>query len=247
MLKPQIMRLINIIKKGGLGFFVLIFAINSCSGASGNLKNTTMKNFDIHVFPALPYAYDALEPYIDARTMEVHYDRHHRTYFNNFISAIKDTEYDNSTIEQIFSKVSEAGDAIRNNGGGFFNHVFFWDNLSATSGAPSKELSEAINQSFGSFDKFKEAFSNSAKTRFGSGWAWLYLTTDKKLAVGSTPNQDNPLMDVSPVKGIPILAIDVWEHAYYLKYQNKRADYVEAFWNVVNWDEVNRRYKDAVR
>lgn len=118
------MRLINIIKKGGLGFFVLIFAINSCSGASGNLKNTTMKNFDIHVFPALPYAYDALEPYIDARTMEVHYDRHHRTYFNNFISAIKDTEYDNSTIEQIFSKVSEAGDAIRNNGGGFFNHVF---------------------------------------------------------------------------------------------------------------------------
>ena len=241
------MKFINIIKKGGLGIFAMIFAINSCSGASGNLKNTTMKNFDIHVFPALPYAYNALEPYIDAQTMEIHYDRHHRAYFNNFISAIKDTKYDNSSIEEIFSKVSEAGDAIRNNGGGFFNHVFFWDNLAAKSGEPSTELTEAINKSFGSFDKFKEAFSNSAKTRFGSGWAWLYLTTDKKLAVGSTPNQDNPLMDVSPVKGIPILAIDVWEHAYYLKYQNKRADYVEAFWKVVNWDEVNRRYKEAIR
>lgn len=241
------MKLVNIMKKGGIGIFAIFFAVIACAGDPGNLKSTTMKNFDIHVFPALPYAYDALEPYIDAQTMEIHYDRHHRAYFNNFISAIKGTKYDNSTIEQIFSKVSEAGDAIRNNGGGFFNHVFFWDNLSAKSGEPSEELTESINKSFGSFDKFKEAFSNSAKTRFGSGWAWLYLTTDRKLAVGSTPNQDNPLMDVSPVKGIPLLAIDVWEHAYYLKYQNKRADYVDSFWNVVNWDEVNRRYKEAVR
>ena len=206
-----------------------------------------MEKFDIHVFPALPYAYYALEPYIDARTMEIHYDKHHRAYFNNFIAAIKDTPYDSKTILQIFASVSEAGDAIRNNGVGFYNHVFFWNNLSPKSGKPSAELTEAINKAFGSFDKFKEAFSNSAKTRFGSGWAWLYLTSDKKLAVGSTPNQDNPLMDVSTIKVIPLLALDVCEHAYYLKYQNRRPEYVYAFWNVVNWDEVNRRYAEAIK
>src|SRR5512135_2089410 len=173
----------------------------------------------------LPYAYDALEPYIDARTMEIHYDKHHRGYFNNFTNAIKGTKYENASIENIFAGISGAGDAIRNNAGGFYNHVFFWRNLSAKSSGPSSDLSAALDKTFGSFDKFREAFSNSAKTRFGSGWAWLFLTSDGNLAVGSTPNQDNTLMDLSPVKGMPLLAIDVWEHAYYLKYQNRRADY----------------------
>lgn len=212
-----------------------------------NKKNLNMKEFKTNEFPALPYSYDALEPYIDAQTMEIHYEKHHRAYFNNFIAAVKGSDLENASIEKIFAEVSKAGDAVRNNGGGFYNHVIFWDNLGKGSSGPSPELAAAINTAFGSFEKFKETFNNAAKTRFGSGWAWLYLTSDKKLAVGSTPNQDNPLMDVSPVKGIPLLAIDVWEHAYYLKYQNRRPEYVEAFWNVVNWDTVNRRYADAVR
>lgn len=210
-------------------------------------KDSTMKEFKTNEFPALPYSYDALEPYIDARTMEIHYDRHHRTYFNNFVAAIKGTSLENVSMEKIFSEVSKAKDAVRNNGGGFYNHVIFWENLGKGSSKPSAELSVAINEAFGSFEKFREVFSNAAKTRFGSGWAWLYLTENRKLAVGSTPNQDNPLMDVSHIKGIPLLTIDVWEHAYYLKYQNKRADYVEAFWNVVNWDTVNSRYAEALK
>lgn len=208
--------------------------------------NMTMETFNTHEFPALPYTYDALEPYIDARTMELHYDKHHRTYFNNFLNAIKGTALDNQTIEKIFATVSTAGDAVRNNGGGFYNHVFFWNNLSPKSAGPSSELLTALNSAFGSFDKFKEAFSNAAKTRFGSGWAWLYLTADKKLAVVSTPNQDNTLMDISPVKGIPLLTLDVWEHAYYLKYQNRRPEYIDAFWSIVNWEEVGKRYKAAL-
>jgi Fe-Mn family superoxide dismutase len=237
----------NIVKKIVPGIFAILFAANSFAGNPENLKNTTMENFDIHVFPALPYAYNALEPYIDARTMEIHYDKHHRAYFNNFTTAIKGTKLDNSTIEQIFARISEAGDAVRNNGGGFYNHVFFWNSLAPKSAGPSAGLAAALATAFGSFDKFKETFSNAAKTRFGSGWAWLYLTADKKLAVGSTPNQDNPLMDVSTIKGTPLLTIDVWEHAYYLKYQNKRADYVDAFWNIVNWEEVDKRYKQAMK
>jgi len=237
----------NFLRNLGLGVAVTFVSGNSIAKKLTNLNNLPMENFNIHEFPALPFAYNALEPYIDARTMEIHYDRHHRTYFNNFTAAIKGTNLENSTIEQIFARVSEAGDAIRNNGGGFYNHVFFWNNLAAKSAGPSPELSAALTKTFGSFDKFRETFSNAAKTRFGSGWAWLYLTADKKLAVGSTPNQDNPLMDVSAIKGIPLLTLDVWEHAYYLKYQNKRADYVDAFWNVVNWEEVSRRYQEAVR
>jgi Fe-Mn family superoxide dismutase len=238
----------NIIKKSVPGLLAaLLLSTAVFAGGPGTLKNNVMEKFDIHVFPALPYAYEALEPYIDARTMEIHYDKHHRAYFNNFVAAIKGTKYDQSTIEDIFAKVSEAGDAIRNNGGGFYNHVFFWNSLAPKSSGPSAELSAALTKEFGSFDKFRELFSNAAKTRFGSGWAWLYLTSDKKLAVGSTPNQDNPLMDVSPVKGIPLLALDVWEHAYYLKYQNRRPEYVEAFWNVVNWEEVSLRYKEALK
>ena len=206
-----------------------------------------MGTFNIHEFPALPFAYDALEPYIDARTMEIHYDRHHRAYFNNFIAAIKGTEMENKTIYEIFAGISKASDAVRNNGGGFYNHVIFWENLGTGSSGPSQELTEAIIKEFGSLENFKEQLGNAAKTRFGSGWAWLVLTPEGNLAIGSTPNQDNPLMDVSPFKGIPLLTIDVWEHAYYLKYQNRRPDYVEAFWNVVNWDEVNRRYKLALQ
>ena len=205
-----------------------------------------MENLKTIEFPALPYSYDALEPYIDARTMEIHYDRHHRAYFTNFVNAIKGTPLENSSIEQIFAEVSKAGDAVRNNGGGFYNHVIFWENLGRRSSGPSGELIAAINKAFGSLERFKETFSNAAKTRFGSGWAWLYLNSDKTLAVGSTPNQDNPLMNISAIKGMPLLTIDVWEHAYYLKYQNKRADYVDAFWNVVNWDEVSRRYREAL-
>lgn len=198
-------------------------------------------------FPPLPYAYDALEPYIDARTMEIHYDRHHRAYFNNFVNAVKGTAYENMPVEKIFAEVSKAGDPIRNNGGGYYNHLMFWKNLGRGSAGPSPELSAAINKDFGSFEKFKELFSNAAKTRFGSGWAWLYLNADKNLAVGNTPNQDNPLMDLSLIKGTPLLTLDVWEHAYYLKYQNKRPDYVDAFWNVVNWDDVNKRYQAALK
>jgi len=198
-------------------------------------------------FPALPYGYDALEPYIDARTMEIHYDKHHRAYFTNFVNAIKGTPLEKMTVLEIFASMSKQSDAVRNNGGGYYNHVFFWNNMGKGSSSPSKELSDAITKTFGSFDKFKEAFNTAAKTRFGSGWAWLYVTSDKKLAIGSTPNQDNPLMDISPIKGTPLLTLDVWEHAYYLKYQNKRADYVDAFWNVINWNEVNRRYNEIMK
>jgi Fe-Mn family superoxide dismutase len=198
-------------------------------------------------FPPLPYAYNALEPYIDARTMEIHYDKHHRAYFTNFMSAVKGTALEGMELSVLFASISKQTDAVRNNGGGYFNHLFFWNNLGTGSAGPSSELSAAIAKTFGSFDKFREAFNTAAKTRFGSGWAWLYLNSDKNLAVGNTPNQDNPLMDLSPVKGTPLLTLDVWEHAYYLKYQNKRADYIDAFWNVVNWEEVNKRYQLALK
>jgi Fe-Mn family superoxide dismutase len=163
------------------------------------------------------------------------------------MSAIKGTALEGKTMTEIFASMSKQTDAVRNNGGGYYNHLFFWRVMGQGSKTVSPELSAAITKSFGSFDKFKETFNNAAKTRFGSGWAWLYVTSDKNLAVGSTANQDNPLMDNSPVKGTPVLTLDVWEHAYYLKYQNKRADYVDAFWNVINWDEVNRRYAAAVK
>jgi Fe-Mn family superoxide dismutase len=229
------------------GISILLVSGISLQGQAKNLINTDMEKIDTREFPALPYAYDALEPYLDARTMEIHYDKHHRAYFNNFVNAIKGTAYENMPIEKIFAEVSKAGDAIRNNGGGFYNHVIFWENLGRGSSGPSAELTAALTKEFGSVDKFKEIFSNAAKTRFGSGWAWLYMTPDKKLAVGSTPNQENPLMDVSALKGIPLLTIDVWEHSYYLKYQNRRPEYVDAFWNVVNWDVVNERYREALK
>ena len=211
------------------------------------VKSSSIEGVPASEFPPLPYAYDALEPYIDARTMEIHYDKHHRAYYTNFLNAVKGTPLEGMTLSAIFSSVSKQPDAVRNNGGGYYNHLFFWKNLGKGSSLISAELSAAITKSFGTFDKFREAFNTAAKTRFGSGWAWLYLNADKNLAVGNSPNQDNPLMDLSPVKGTPLLTLDVWEHAYYLKYQNKRADYIDAFWNVVNWDEVNKRYQLALK
>jgi superoxide dismutase, Fe-Mn family len=198
-------------------------------------------------FPALPFAYDALEPYIDARTMEIHYDKHHRAYFTNFLAAVKGTPLETMDLKDIFASMSKQTDAVRNNGGGFYNHVFFWNNLRTGSKGPSAELSAAITKTFGSFDKFKDTFNTAAKTRFGSGWAWLYLNGEKNLAVGNTPYQDNPLMDNANIKGTPLLTLDVWEHAYYLKYQNRRPEYIDAFWNVVNWDEVNKRYAEVTK
>ncbi len=227
----------------GFGAAALFLGKRALSAGTGlSVPVRTEATTSLQAFPPLPFAYDALEPYMDARTVEIHYDRHHRTYYNNLVNAVKGTPMESMSVEDIFQTVSSRGDAIRNNGGGFYNHLLFWNNLGKGNTAPSDKLKAAIDKSFGSFDKFKEAFNNAAKSRFGSGWAWLYLTPEKTLAVASTPNQDNLLMDLSPVKGTPLLTLDVWEHAYYLKYQNKRADYIDAFWNIVNWDEVNKRF-----
>ncbi|HPE55817.1 MAG TPA: superoxide dismutase [Bacteroidales bacterium] len=193
--------------------------------------------------PKLDYAYDALEPYIDARTMEIHHTKHHGGYTSKLNDAIENTELSGKSIEEILSQISKASAAVRNNGGGFYNHKLFWKVMSPNGGGnPSGELAAAIDKNFGTFDKFKDTFSNAAATRFGSGWAWLVKTGDK-LVVSSTPNQDNPLMDIAETKGTPILGLDVWEHAYYLHYQNRRPDYINAFWNVVNWEEVARLFR----
>ncbi|MFH0734713.1 MAG: superoxide dismutase [bacterium] len=193
----------------------------------------------------LAYAFDALEPYIDALTMEIHYGKHHFAYTNNFNKAVEGPEFENLSAEEIFANVSKYPAAVRNNGGGYYNHNMFWQVMGPNKGGvPTGEVASAIDAAFGSFEKFKELFSNAAATRFGSGWAWL-VAVNGKLVITSTPNQDNPLMDDAPVKGTPILLLDVWEHAYYLKYQNKRPDYIANFWNVVNWDEVNKLLKDA--
>ena len=194
----------------------------------------------------LPYAHDALEPHIDTLTMQIHHGKHHQAYVDNLNKAIAGTENENKTLEQLVAAAGKISPAVRNNGGGHWNHSFFWDSLDKNGGgAPSGNLGDAITAAFGSFDAFKEKFAQAGMTRFGSGWAWL-LVKDGKLEVSSTPNQDNPLMDVAEVKGTPILGVDVWEHAYYLKYQNKRADYLAAFWNVVNWKKVADRFKAAV-
>ena len=192
--------------------------------------------------PTLPYPPEALEPHIDKMTMEIHHGKHHGAYVTNLNKAIEGTEWDKKSIEQILANISKLPVAVRNNGGGHYNHSLFWNWMKPKGGgAPSGDLGAAISKDFGSFDKFKEQLSNAGMTRFGSGWAWL-IKQDGKLAITSTPNQDNPMMDIADVKGIPILGIDVWEHAYYLKYQNRRADYLAAFWNVVNWDEVAKRF-----
>ena len=191
----------------------------------------------------LPYAYDALEPHIDTETMKIHHDKHQQAYVDNLNKAIAGTEHENKSIEELVRNAGTISPAVRNNGGGHWNHTFFWDSLKNNNGVkPSGKLAEAIDAAFGTFDAFKEKFNAAGTTRFGSGWAWLNIK-DGKLEVSSTPNQDNPLMDIAEVKGTPILACDVWEHAYYLKYQNKRPAYLEAFWNVVNWDKVAERFE----
>ncbi len=206
---------------------------------------TETKKFEGHTFPELGYDFNALEPYIDAQTMELHYTKHHKGYYNKFMKAAEGTELLNTPMEQIFAEISKQSDGIRNNGGGYYNHALFWENMTPSQGEIPAELNTAIEKDFGSVDSFKDEFGTAAKTRFGSGWAWLILGSDGKLGVTSTPNQDNPLMDIAEVKGVPLLGLDVWEHAYYLHYQNKRAEYVGNFWNIVNWDVVNNRLAQA--
>lgn len=197
-----------------------------------------------HSLPALPYAFDALEPHIDAQTMQIHHDKHHQAYVDNLNKAIAGTDAENLSLEDLMANISKYPAAVRNNGGGHYNHSLFWEVLGANGGQPTGELADAINAAFGSLDGLKEKMNTAGATRFGSGWAWL-IVKDGKLDVCSTPNQDNPLMDIAEVKGTPIFGIDVWEHAYYLKYQNRRPEYLTTIWNVVNWNEVAKRFSAA--
>ena len=192
--------------------------------------------------PALPYAYEALEPHIDSKTMQIHHGKHHQAYVDNLNKAVAGTANEGKSLEELVKSAGTISPAVRNNGGGHWNHSFFWETMAPNAGGtPGGALGEAISSTFGSFDAFKEKFANAGMTRFGSGWAWL-LVKDGKLEISSTPNQDNPLMDVAEVKGTPILGVDVWEHAYYLHYQNRRADYLTAFWNLIHWTKVADRF-----
>ncbi|GAB3500932.1 superoxide dismutase [Mn] [Spirosoma knui] len=198
------------------------------------------------VLDPLPYPSDSLEPNIDKQTMEIHHDKHHNAYVTNLNNAIAGTDLENKSIEELLTNVSQSPVAVRNNGGGHYNHTLFWNTISGSGGGqPTGELADAITQKFGSFDAFKEEFTKAATTRFGSGWAWLVVTPSGELAVTSTPNQDNPLMDVADVKGFPVIGLDVWEHAYYLKYQNRRPDYIAAYFNVVDWNAAEKRYQQG--
>jgi len=194
--------------------------------------------------PALPYAHDALEPHIDKQTMEIHHGKHHQAYVDNLNKAVAGTEHEGKSLENLVANAGKISPAVRNNGGGHWNHSFFWELLSANGGKPSGKLADAITTTFGSLEALQEKVNTAGITRFGSGWAWL-IVKDGKLEVSSTPNQDNPLMDVADIKGVPILGIDVWEHAYYLKYQNKRPDYLKAIWNVINWSKVAEHFAAA--
>jgi Fe-Mn family superoxide dismutase len=228
-------------------FFITLLCIISNSALQAAIGNDPLlqKATKNQVFPALPYAPDALEPSIDKMTMEIHHDRHHKAYYDNFLKAVSGTEAENFPMGEIFKNMSKYPAAVRNNGGGFYNHVLFFDNMApANSTMPSAEFKSVIEKKFGSWDEFKKQFSDAGKTRFGSGWAWLSMDDKGELFISSTPNQDNPLMDVAEKKGTPLLAMDVWEHAYYLKYQNKRGDYIEAFWSVINWKVVEERWRN---
>ena len=198
-----------------------------------------------HVLPELPYAHDALEPHIDAQTMQIHHGKHHQAYVDNLNKALAGTDGEGKTLEQLMENISAYPAAVRNNGGGHYNHTLFWSILGPNGGSTSGDLEKAINEAFGSLESLKEKMNAAGAGRFGSGWAWL-IVKDGKLDVTSTPNQDNPLMDVADTKGTPILGIDVWEHAYYLKYQNRRPEYLGAIWNVINWEAVEARYKAAL-
>ena len=196
--------------------------------------------------PALPYAFDALEPHIDSQTMQIHHGKHHQAYVDNLNKAVAGTEHENKSLEQLVANAGKISPAVRNNGGGHWNHSFFWNILSPNAGGkPSGKLADAINSTFGSFEGFQEKLNTAGTTRFGSGWAWL-IVKDGRLDISSTPNQDNPLMDISELKGFPLLGLDVWEHAYYLKYQNKRPDYISAWWHVINWEQVEENYRAVV-
>ena len=198
------------------------------------------------VLPDLPYDYDALAPFISGQIQHLHHDKHHQAYVDNLNKAIAGTEHENKSLEELVKNAGKISPAVRNNGGGHWNHSFFWESLDEKAGGPpAGDLAKAIHDAFGTFETFKEKFANAGMTRFGSGWAWL-IVKDGKLEITSTPNQDNPLMDVAEVKGTPILGVDVWEHAYYLKYQNRRAEYLAAFWNVVDWKKVAERYEVAM-
>ncbi len=230
----------------GSALTVGALAEQSLAGAShAGTSNTILAETAPFKQAPLPYDFGALEPSIDKMTMEIHYGKHHATYVKNLNDAVKGTEWEKKSLEDIIKSISKAPAAIRNNGGGHWNHTFFWEVMGPKkSAAPTGAVADAINGQFGSLDKFKEEFAKAATTRFGSGWAWL-VAKGGKLAIGSTPNQDNPLMDVSDFKGTPILGLDVWEHAYYLHYQNKRPDYIKAFWDVVNWEKVAENLKKA--
>lgn len=207
-----------------------------------NRSEIIMGKFEL---PALPYAYDALEPYIDKMTMEIHHTKHHNAYVTNLNKAVEGTEMEGKSLEYLMANISKYPPAVRNNGGGHWNHSLFWTLMKKNGGGePTGAFADAIKSAFGSFADFKTQFSNAGATRFGSGWAWL-VKQNGKLVIGSTPNQDNPLMDVSDLKGTPILGLDVWEHAYYLKYQNRRPEYIENWWNVVNWDEAAKKFSEA--
>ena len=226
----------------------MLFAFSLSVNANNLInKDTKMKEFNKFEFPQLPYAYDGLEPFIDKLTVEIHYSRHQKTYFDNFVNAVKGSEAEKMSIEEIFGSISKLPLAVRNNGGGFYNHVLYWENLKVNGGKPSPKLEAAILKAFGSMDELKKLFTDAGKTRFGSGWAWLSADKSGNLFVSSTPNQDNTLMDTAEKQGTPILAMDVWEHAYYLKYQNKRPDYIEAFWSIINWDVVSQRFEEATK
>lgn len=212
--------------------------LSSCAG--------TTNSFPGHQFPELPYAYNALEPYIDARTMEIHYSRHHKAYFDNFMKAAEGTSMLETPLTDIFSRMSSYADVVRNNAGGFYNHNLFWEIMTPDPVEISPELSGAIEAQFGSFDDFVQQFTSAARSQFGSGWAWLSVGSDSKLFVSSTANQDNPLMDVVDRQGTPILGIDVWEHAYYLNYQNLRGDYIDNFMKIINWPKVESLYQQAI-
>ncbi len=232
------------IKAGGLlTVATLVAPLTACS-TSKAVASAQKGEFTL---PVLPYAVDALEPNMDKMTMEIHHGKHHATYVQRLNEAIKGNAFAEMTLEEMMGKITDKEGAIRNNGGGHYNHSLFWSILSPKGGAPTGKLAEALGSTFGSVDKFKTTFNDSAKTVFGSGWTWLCVGKDKKLFISTTPNQDNPLMtNIVKQLGTPILGLDVWEHAYYLKYQNKRADYITAFWNVVNWEEVSKRLVSAM-
>ena len=227
--------------------FIKAFLGGSMLLKFGNTFAKPVNFVGMYTLAPLPYANDALEPHIDKMTMEIHHDRHHKAYVDNLNKAIAGTPLEQMDLAAILKDISKHPVAVRNNGGGHWNHTFFWNSMGPQKGGlPTGAVAEAINATYGSFDKMKEEFAKAATTRFGSGWAWL-IVQNKKLKITSTPNQDNPLMDAAGEMGTPILALDVWEHAYYLKYQNKRADYVAAFWNVVDWSKVNENMAAAMK